>query len=451
LRRRDTYLLIFILVLFGFSLWSVVPLNRSVLGRQDLTLGIDLNGGYNLLYSVNLTEKDPSLTDAEALASVKMTIERRVNAFGITEPTIRIIQSGLGSFIQVQLPYEKGANVTLQEAENLIGQVAQLDFREQVVDPTTGNTTWVIATAAGSNGTEEELTGRYLKPNAKVVLAPTTNAPEVAFEWNSEGALLFKEITTRDLGKPLGIFLDNELISAPTVQAVISDTGVITGLSLAQAKTLAIQLNSGALKAPLTIAEQTEIQATLGADSVHKSLTAAEIGIVVLLVFLLLYYRLPGLVACLALGIYAVVLLMIFKLVPITLTLPGLAGFIVSFGMAVDANVLIFERLKEELRGGRSLGAAVEAGFSRAWPAIRDSNITTFIACVVLIWLGTTAVFANPTVVGFAVTLFIGVAMSMFTAIVVTRTFLRLIMGGQLAANPALYGVTSLRPARNSK
>jgi len=451
LRRRNVYLLIFILVLFGFSLWSVVPLNRSVLGRQDLTLGIDLNGGYNLLYSVNLTEKDPSLTDAEALASVKMTIERRVNAFGITEPTIRIIQSGLGSFIQVQLPYEKGANVTLQEAENLIGQVAQLDFREQVVDPTTGNTTWVIATAAGSNGTEEELTGRYLKPNAKVVLAPTTNAPEVAFEWNSEGALLFKEITTRDLGKPLGIFLDNELISAPTVQAVISDTGVITGLSLAQAKTLAIQLNSGALKAPLTIAEQTEIQATLGADSVHKSLTAAEIGIVVLLVFLLLYYRLPGLVACLALGIYAVVLLMIFKLVPITLTLPGLAGFIVSFGMAVDANVLIFERLKEELRGGRSLGAAVEAGFSRAWPAIRDSNITTFIACVVLIWLGTTAVFANPTVVGFAVTLFIGVAMSMFTAIVVTRTFLRLIMGGQLAANPALYGVTSLRPARNSK
>ena len=451
MRRRNVYLLIFILVLFGFSLWSVVPLNRSVLGRQDLTLGIDLNGGYNLLYSVNLTEKDPSLTDAEALASVKMTIERRVNAFGITEPTIRIIQSGLGSFIQVQLPYEKGANVTLQEAENLIGQVAQLDFREQVVDPTTGNTTWVIATAAGSNGTEEELTGRYLKPNAKVVLAPTTNAPEVAFEWNSEGALLFKEITTRDLGKPLGIFLDNELISAPTVQAVISDTGVITGLSLAQAKTLAIQLNSGALKAPLTIAEQTEIQATLGADSVHKSLTAAEIGIVVLLVFLLLYYRLPGLVACLALGIYAVVLLMIFKLVPITLTLPGLAGFIVSFGMAVDANVLIFERLKEELRGGRSLGAAVEAGFSRAWPAIRDSNITTFIACVVLIWLGTTAVFANPTVVGFAVTLFIGVAMSMFTAIVVTRTFLRLIMGGQLAANPALYGVTSLRPARNSK
>lgn len=436
--------MIFILVLFGFALWSVVPLNRSVLGRQGLRLGLDLKGGSQLVYSANLSAKDPSETDAEALQGVKMTIERRVNAYGITEPTVQIIQNSQGSFILVQLPGVKD----IDQALKLIGQTALLNFKEQAT-ASNGTTIWVPAMAVGSNGTEEELTGKYLKPNATVQLNQSTNKPEVAFEWNSEGALLFKQITTRDLNKPLGIFLDNQLISAPTVQAVITDKGVITGLSLDEAKTLAIQLNSGALDVPLTLVERTDIGATLGADSIHKSLTAAEIGIVILLLFLLLYYRLPGLVACLALAIYGVVLLMIFKLVPVTLTLPGLAGFIVSFGMAVDANVLIFERMKEELRGGRSLAAAVDAGFNRAWPAIRDSNITTFIACIVLFWLGGTI--GAFMVRGFALTLFIGVALSMFTAIVVTRTFLRLITGSQVVTSPAAYGVTSLRPVRNSK
>jgi preprotein translocase subunit SecD len=435
LARRNIYLLIFIIVLFGFCLWSVVPLDRNVSGRQGLTLGLDLKGGSQVVYSANLSEKDPSLSDADALASVKATIERRVNAYGITEPIVQTIQNAQGNFILVQLP-----GVTdVDQALTLIGQVAELDFREQVVDPTTGNTTWVIAEAVGSNGTEEELTGKYLKPNATVVLNSQTNAPEVAFEWNTEGALLFKQITTRDLNKPLGIFLDNELISAPTVSAVITDKGVITGLSLEQAKVLAIQLNSGALVAPLTVVERSDIGPTLGTDSIKKSILAAEIGISVLVLFMLLYYRFPGFIACLALGIYGVVILAIFKLIPITLTLPGIAGVIVSFGMAVDANVLIFERMKEELRGGRSLGAAVEAGFNRAWTAIRDSNITTFIACAVLYWMGGSL--GALTVRGFAITLFIGVAISMFSAIAVTRTFLRFVPKTGLAANPAAYGV----------
>jgi preprotein translocase subunit SecD len=449
LRTRNIYLLIFILVLFGFALWSVVPLNRSVLGRQGLSLGLDLQGGSQLVYSANLSAKDPSQTDAQALQGVKMAIERRVNAYGITETTIQIIQNAQGSFILVQLPGVK--NIT--QALNLIGQTAQLDFREQVVGAG-GNITWVPAKAVGSNGQEEELTGKYLKPNATVVVNTNTNKPEIRFEWDAEGAILFREITTRDLGKPLGIFLDNKLISAPTVNEVIGATGVITNNAwtlnnLEEPQTLAIQLNSGALDVPLTLVERMDIGATLGADSIHRSLTAAEIGVVILLLFLLLYYRLPGLVACLALGIYGVVLLMIFKLVPVTLTLPGLAGFIVSFGMAVDANVLIFERIKEELRGGRSLAAAVEAGFNRAWPAIRDSNITTFIACIVLFWLGGTI--GAFMVRGFALTLFIGVALSMFTAIIVTRTFLRLIMGRRVVTNLAAYGVTSFRPAGNTK
>jgi preprotein translocase subunit SecD len=432
LAKRNIYLLIFILVLFGFCLWSIAPLDRNVFGRQGLTLGLDLQGGTELVYSVNLSEKDPSLTDAQALASVKATIERRVNAYGITEPTIQAMQNAQGSFILVQLPGVKN----IDEALNLIGQVAKLDFREQVVEG--GNTTWVIAEAAGSNGTEEELTGAYLKPNASVVLN-SQNQPEVAFEFNTEGAVLFKQITTRNLNKPLGIFLDNEIISAPTVQAVIADKGVITGLSLNEAKTLAIQLNSGALVAPLTIVERRDIGPTLGADSIKKSILAAEIGIATVVLFMLLYYRLPGFIACLALGIYGVVILAIFKLIPVTLTLPGIGGFIVSFGMAVDANVLIFERMKEELRAGRSLAAAIEAGFNRAWTAIRDSNITTFIACAVLYWMGGSL--GALMVRGFAITLFIGVAMSMFSAITITRTFLRFIPKSRLTTSPTAYGV----------
>ena len=421
-----------------------MPLDRDVLGRQGLSLGLDLRGGSQVIYSANLSAKAASETDAEALQGAKMTIERRVNAYGISEATVQIVQNSDGSFLQVQLP---GVNNT-GEVLTLIGQTAELNFREQST-ASNGSTIWVPATATDSNGQEEELTGKYLEPNATVVLNPTTSKPEVSFEWKSEGALLFEQITRRDLNKPLGIFLDNDLISAPTVQAVISDKGVITNAkwTLAEARTLAIQLNSGALPVPLTLVARTTIGATLG--TVHRSLTAAEIGIVILLIFLLLYYRLPGLVACLALGVYGVVLLMIFKLVPVTLTLPGLAGFIVSFGMAVDANVLIFERMKEELRGGRSLAAAVEAGFNRAWPAIRDSNITTFIACIVLFWLG--GQLGALQVRGFALTLFIGVALSMFTAIVVTRTFLRLMMSSRLTTNPAAYGVTSLREARDTK
>jgi preprotein translocase subunit SecD len=448
-KRRNAYLLIFIVALFGFALWSIVPLDRNVFGRHGLSLGLDLRGGSQVVYSANLSAKDPSETDAEALQGVKLTIERRVNAYGVTEATVQIVQNAEGNFLQVQLP-----GVTdIRTALTLIGQTAELSFKEQAT-AANGSTIWVPATATGSNGTVEALTGKYLKPNAEVETDPKTGKPVVAFEWNTEGALLFKQITTRDLGKPLGIFLDNDLISAPTVQAVISDRGVITNNAwtvgnLDEPRTLAIQMNSGALPVPLTLVARTDIEATLGADSIHRSLTAAEIGIVILLIFLLLYYRLPGLVACLALGIYGVVLLMIFKLVPVTLTLPGLAGFIVSFGMAVDANVLIFERMKEELRGGRGLAAAVEAGFSRAWPAIRDSNITTFIACIVLFWLGG-QLGALP-VRGFALTLFIGVALSMFTAIIVSRTFLRLVVGSRLTSNPAAYGVTSLREARDTK
>jgi preprotein translocase subunit SecD len=431
MRRRNRYLLILILILFGFSLWAILPLNSQKLGRNGFQLGLDLKGGSYLLYEADLTKKDPSQTDAQVMDAVQQKIERRVNAYGVTEP---IIQVQGNNRILVQLPGVKDIN----EALKLIGQVALLEFKEEKLDAQgnpvrddKGNPQWVIATATGTNGQEEELTGKYLKPNVQVVVNQQTVQPEVAFEWNSEGATLFEQITKRDLNKPLGIFLDNELISAPTVQAVISDRGVITGVTLDEGKKLAVQLNSGSLDVPLKIIQQTDVDATLGADSLSRSLRAGLIGIALIMLFMIAYYRLPGFVAAVALCIYASLLLAIFKLLPVTLTLPGIAGFIISTGMAVDANVLIFERMKEELRVGRTVGMAVEEGFRRAWPSIRDSNVSTFITCVILYWFGNT--FGAFMVKGFAITLFLGVAVSMFSAIMITRTFLNLLVGSELA------------------
>jgi len=434
LRSRNVYLLIFILALFGFALWSIVPINAKLLGPNGLRLGLDLKGGSQLLYEADLSKKDPSITDAEAMASVIDKIQRRVDLYGVAEPVIQKLGTDR---ILVQLPGVKD----IDEAVNLIGEVAELDFREQKLDAS-GNTTWVIATAVGSDGQEEELTGKYLKRAYLNYIE--LEGYVVMIEWDSEGGYLFEKITKQNLNKPLAIFLDNELISAPIVQTVITagQTGYIKGdFTTSEAQTLAIQLNSGALDLPLTIIDQRDVDASLGADSIRQSILAAAIGIILLSLFMLLYYRLPGLIACCSLGIYGVFLLSIFNLFSsqLTLTLPGIAGFILSLGMAVDANVLIFERMKEELRGGRSLGAAVEAGFNRAWTAIRDSNITTFIACLILFWLGGT--FGAFMVRGFAVTLFIGVALSMFTAIVVTRTLLRLIIGSRVVSNLAAYGV----------
>ncbi len=441
MKRGNAPLLIFILIIFGFCLWVIFPGN-GIFGRDEFKLGLDLRGGSHLVYSIDLTKKDPAQTDADVIEGVKNKIERRVNAYGVTEPIVQTIRNERGSFVLVQLPGVKDIN----EALNLIGQTAELDFRELVVDENGnpvldegGKEQWVIAKAKGSDGEERELAGKYLKPNAQVALTPQTNAPEVAFEWNSEGAILFEQITQRNLQKPLGIFLDNQLISAPKVQAVIKEKGVITGLNLEEAKTLAIQLNSGSLDVPLTLVERRDIGATLGEDSLRKSLMAGIIGSAMVVLFMIAYYRFSGLMACLALVVFVVLNLAIFKLIPVVLTLPGIAGFIVSIGMGVDGNVLVAERLKEELRRGRTLGAAIEEGFRQSWSAILDANVTVFIACAVLYWLGNT--FGNFLVIGFATTLFIGTALSMFTQVVVTRTFLRTFVGLGMAKSPGAYGV----------
>ena len=437
MKTSNIWLLVIILALFGFSIWAVVPLDGDRFGRKGLTMGLDLKGGAYLTYEADLSKMDPTQTVDQTMTSVLGKIERRANAFGVKEP---IIQRQGENRILVQLPGEKNVD----EAKKLIGQVALLEFKEETLDASgqpkkdeSGDIVWKTATATGTDGNQKDLTGKYLKPNSKVVLKSGTNEPEVAFEFNDEGAVLFEQVTKRNLQKPLGIFLDNQMISAPTVQAVIKSSGVITGVELAEAKNLSIQLNSGSLDVPLTVIQEQTVDASLGADSLNKSVVAGAIGLILVVLFMVIYYRMSGVIATLALIFYGIFLAAIFKLVPVTITLAGIAAGVVSVGMAVDANILIFERMKEELRAGRTLGAAVDAGFDRAWLAIRDSNVTTFIACIVLYWFGDT--FGAFLVKGFALTLFIGVALSMFTAITVSRVLLQLIV--RVVKNSWFYGV----------
>jgi preprotein translocase subunit SecD len=462
LRRKSLYLLIFILVLFGFALWSIAPLDRDVLGRQGLRLGLDLAGGSYLVYQADVSDIPAGDRD-EIMEGVKAVVQRRIDALGITEPIVQV-QKQEGEYnIAIQLP----GIADIEEAKRMVGLFTVLEFREWDEE----EEDWIPATGTVIvDGEERELTlsSRYFDEDTYIHI-DQFGKPYLVFEWNEEGQQLSEQITRRLIGKQLAIFLGDEplegedgRIIAPVVRDVIEDRGVIEGLSLTEAQRLSRFLNAGRIDVPLGrwVEEGSKVfepdiplyewtvDATLGADSVQKSVLAAVIGIALLLIFMLVYYRLPGLVACLSLGIYGVVLLAIFKLVPVTLTLPGVAGFILSLGMAVDANVLIFERIKEELRGGRSLAAAVEAGFNRAWTAIRDSNITTFIACFVLFWLG--GQLGAFMVRGFALTLFVGVALSMFTAIVITRTFLRLIVSSHLVSNPAAYGITPSQTKRGA-
>ena len=435
---------IFVLLLILFSVWALLTPTIKIGGFErggdknlGTKLGLDLAGGTHLVLEADLTQLAPGQDLGKAMDGAMKIVERRINAFGVAEATV---QRAGGNRVIVQLPGVKDVG----QAIKLIGQTAQLDFRKQKLDETgqvvldeKGEPVWVPAT-----GTMEDkdvhLTGAFLKPNSFVELTPTTNQPIVHFEWNSEGAKLFKQITTELLNMPLGIFLDNELVSNPVVRAVIEDKGIIEGILLDEARLLAIQLNAGALPIPLKVVQQEDVDAFLGADSLKRSLQAGVVGLGLVMLFLILYYRLPGLLASLALLYYGALLLAIFKLLPVTLTLAGIAGFIVSLGMAVDANILIFERMKEELRGGVPLRGAIDRGFSRAWTAIRDSNITTFIACVVLYWFGSR--FAAGQVMGFAVTLFLGVAVSMFTAVTVTRRLFSLALGAG-ADQTALYRI----------
>lgn len=278
------------------------------------------------------------------------------------------------------------------------------------------------------------LSGKHLK-RAMVQFHPQTNEPQVGLEFNDEGKELFAEITSRNVGRPVAIFLDGQPISIPTVQEVIREgSAVITGnFTIQESKLLARRLNAGALPVPIVLETQQSVGATLGQESLSSSLRAGLIGFLIVALFMLLYYRLPGLIAIFALALYTAVNLALYKVIPVTLSLSGIAGFILSVGMAVDANILIFERLKEELLRGRTLGSAIDEGFKRAWTSIRDSNFTTLISCTILFYT------SSSLIKGFALTLGIGVLISMFSAITVSRTLLRFVAGWSALRNPRWY------------
>lgn len=401
--------------------------------RKTMRLGLDLQGGAHLVLQAEPTAEDEGDLTAK-LEVAKEVIERRVDAFGVVEPEIQIAS---GNRLDVQVP-----GMSLPDAERLIGRTATLSYR------IFNDESQLVAASGIIDGVEIAMTGEHLESNTYPERRGTTFA--VNFETTGVGNELMRQITTRALQHPIGdprrrllVYLDTELISDAVVQGVIEDQGTITGLdSFTEANDLSRQLNAGALPVPLRTIQANEVSASLGDDSVKASVNAAEIGLLAVLAFMILYYRLPGVLAAFALIVYALITLTVFKMWPVTLTLSGIAAFILSVGMAVDANILIFERMKEELRRGRPLATAIETGFRRAWPSIRDSNVATFITCAILFWFGDQ--FGASFVRGFAITLAIGVAVSMFSAIVVTRTFLRLFVGTRIARSRWLFNAEPL-------
>ena len=435
--KGNVTVLLILIAIFAFAVCALV---YPLFDRTEMRMGLDLQGGIHIVYQADLSGIAAEDQDS-AMEGAKEILSNRINPLGVTEP---IIQRQGDDRLLVELP---GISITDQEKERLarvdilaFGELAAAD-EEAKWENELGR--WKPATGI-IDGEELALTSRYFKESTYVA-RDNLGRLLLIFEWDEEGSQLSEQVTGRILGERMAIFDgdvallgDDGLPIAPTVQSVITDRGQIEGLSLDEATSLSHQLNFGRLPVPLNILYDQTVSPTLGEDFVDMSLKAGIIGIILVMLFMIIYYRLPGVVASLALVFYGALVLAIFKLIPVTLTLAGIGGFILSIGMAVDANVLIFERMKEEFAAGRTLGAAIEAGFSRAWTAIRDSNVTTFIVCAILFWLGGSIAESAP-VQGFALTLFIGVAVSMFTAIVVTRTLLRFFVGTPLAKKTALF------------
>lgn len=454
-RNRDIYALLLIIILTGLALWIDFAPNDLFLGRDVHTrLGLDLQGGIQVL--LRAEQEDVTREEMQTAAGV---IERRVNALGVGET---VVQLASNNRIIVELP---GVENPEQAVETLRG-TGRLEFIDpqgqflptgQVVR-TTGNpnptvaratqpvTATAEAPAEATGPIYESITdGRDLDTNAvQPAFAQgqggVGNQPAVAFAFRGESARRLREFSSQQIGQPMCIVLDNVVVSCPIINDALTDgSGVITTNSTEDRDQIYNQLKFGALPVALEVETSRSVSATLGQDSVDASLVAGVIGLGVVALFMILYYRLPGVLAVLALLIYTALSFAIYRLLPVTLTLAGIAGFILSIGLAVDANVLIFARLKEELRRKRDMRTALETGFDEAWPAIRDSSASTLITCTILYIFGSN--FGVSIIKGFALTLGLGVLISLFTAVVITRTFLRLTVSLDFARNPWLYSV----------
>jgi len=414
-----------ILIIALTVLWIDIPKNTQIFGRTinplfnlDIKLGLDLKGGSHLAFQADTSKIKPEdLT--ESLEATRDVIERRVNFFGVSEPSVQTIKSGSDYKIVVDLP----GITDVQSAIDKIGTTAQLTFKEEESDVNLGTSSAYLAFKS-----IPILTGKDVK-KASVSYDTTSGSPQVALDFTAEGKKKFAEATKKNVGKTIGIFLDDFVLSTPVVQQEILDgNAVITGsFTTEEAKQLAQNINGGALPVAIKLVEQRNIGPTLGAQEISKSIFAGLIGLSAVLIFMLVYYGKMGIVSNLALIIYGFLSLAIFKLFSVVLTLSGVAGFLLSIGMAVDSNILIFERIKEELRKKKELDVAIRVGFGRAIDAIKDANFTTLMVAFILF---------NPLnwgflpqfglVRGFALTLMIGVGTSLFTGVFITRRIINL-------------------------
>jgi preprotein translocase subunit SecD len=445
-RSRNTWLIIIVLLL-AFSLWVdlsktmliVNPFNQVTLVNRnvDVKLGLDLRGGLQTLLEADVPAD--RVVTSEEINNTRTILENRANGLGVSEV---VMQTAGDRRIVAEFPGVSNP----EEVVAALKQTALLEFVDMGSTPTKEGVTIVTdfdgtQTADGTNVYHTVMTGAGLDTVA--VGHDTLRGYSINFTLKPDAATTFGDYTTANVGKYLAIALDKRVVSIASIKEPITGgQGAISGTSFTaeSSNTLAVQLRSGSLPVPVKVVESRTVGPTLGEESVRKSVLAGAIGLAVVVLFMGLNYRLPGVLADLALIIYALVSLMLFKLIPVTLTLPGIAGFILSIGMAVDANVLIFERLKEELRAGRNLSQAIELGWSRAWPSIRDSNISTLITCLILFLFGNT--FGASMVKGFSVTLALGVGVSLFTAIIVTRTFLHTALDGlKIGEHPSWFGL----------
>jgi preprotein translocase subunit SecD len=416
-----------------FNFWGIkidtkinpLKIDLTLLGKRitkdfRTRLGLDLKGGSHLVFETDM--KGIKTEDREeALISARDIIEKRVNFFGVSEPNIQTLKVGGSYRIMVDLP----GIASVEEAVKLIGKTAQLDFRQEAsVEAKIATTTPIFLRLTKKTN----LTGKEVK-KAAVQFDNTSGKPEVRLEFNDQGAKLFEEITKENVGKPLGIFLDDLLLSAPTVQQVITGgNAVITGnFTLDEAKKLSIAINSGALPVSIKLIEQRKIGPTLGKETISKSVYAGFIGLSAVVAFMVLYYGRLGVIASTALLIYGLISLAIFRTISLVLTLPGIAGFILSIGMAVDSNILIFERIKEEEKQGKNFDIAIKLGFGKAIEAIKDANLTTLLVAFILFNPLNWDFFPQFGLVrGFALTLAIGVITSLFTGVVITKRLIEI-------------------------
>jgi preprotein translocase subunit SecD len=470
LRQRTWFTFAVIVVLAAFAVWIALPGAAydvaGIRAGHPVRRGLDLQGGLQVVLQAQPVAGQT--LDGETLEGTRQTIERRVNALGVSEP---LIQTRGDNQIIVELP---GVDDP-QEAVDILQRTALLEIIDPqgmylppgtIVDTTLGPASDRVAqTAATPLATpglatpvatpvaavetpsgpvyRTVISGADLK-TAYVTTGNTGMTQVVGFELQGDATGRFFEYTSGHLGQPMSIVVDKQVISSPTINGAISSQGIIEGVPPDQVDDLVIQLKAGALAVPLEVVQSRTVGPTLGQDSIEQSLLAGVVGLGIVGLFMIFFYRFPGVISVVALLIYTALVFAIFKLVPVTLTLAGIAGFILSIGMAVDANVLIFARIKEELHLGRPLSLAIESGFNHAWPSIRDSNITTLITTFILYLFGNYT--GTSIITGFALTLFIGVAVSMFTAITVTRTLLRVLVWSGFGNARWWFGVEPAAP-----